>query len=64
VLVPFVLPSMHERYFYLADVLTLILAFYLPRQLWFVPIIVALVLLVRSAVWDFRRHRDKAALAP
>jgi Gpi18-like mannosyltransferase len=97
VLVPFVLPSMHERYFYLADVLTLVLAFYLPRQLWFIPIIVefcslmcyipniffakageetvdfrilaalelvALVLLVRYAVWDFRRHRDKAALAP
>ncbi|WIX85189.1 glycosyltransferase 87 family protein [Amycolatopsis sp. DG1A-15b] len=90
-LVPFVLPSMHERYFYLADVLTLVVAFYLPRQLWYVPIIVefcslmcyipniffakaggepvdfrilaalelgALVLLVRYAVWDFRRHRE------
>ncbi|MFB9682770.1 hypothetical protein [Amycolatopsis plumensis] len=40
ILVPFVLPSMHERYFYLADVLTLVLAFYLPRQLWYLPIIV------------------------
>ncbi|WP_206793157.1 hypothetical protein [Amycolatopsis sp. MtRt-6] len=95
VLVPFVLPSMHERYFYLADVLTLVLAFYLPRQLWYVPIIVefcslmcympniffakpggeavdfrilaalelcALVVLVRYAVWDFRRHRVREPL--
>jgi len=39
ILVPFVLPGMHERYFYLADVLTVVLAFYRPR-LWFVPLIV------------------------
>jgi Gpi18-like mannosyltransferase len=37
--VPFVLPGMHERYFYLADVLTVVLAFYRPR-LWFVPLLV------------------------
>jgi Gpi18-like mannosyltransferase len=36
---PFVLPGMHERYFYLADVLSVVLAFYRPR-LWFVPLIV------------------------
>jgi hypothetical protein len=30
---------MHERYFFLADVLTVVLAFYRPR-LWFVPLIV------------------------
>ncbi|SHN26682.1 hypothetical protein [Cryptosporangium aurantiacum] len=39
ILVPFFLPAMHERYFYLADVLSLVLAFYRPR-LWFVPLIV------------------------
>ena len=39
ILVPFVLPAMHERYFYLADVLTLVLAFYRPR-LWYLPVIV------------------------
>jgi Gpi18-like mannosyltransferase len=39
ILVPFGLPGMHERYFYLADVLTVALAFYLPR-LWFVPLLV------------------------
>lgn len=39
VTVPFLLPSMHERYFYLADLLTLALAFYRPR-LWYLPMIV------------------------
>lgn len=38
--VPFLLPAMHDRYFYLADVLSLVAAFYLPRRLWFVPILV------------------------
>jgi Gpi18-like mannosyltransferase len=32
-MIPFLLPKMHERYFYLMDVLTFILAFYIPR-LW------------------------------
>ncbi|WP_370026960.1 glycosyltransferase 87 family protein [Planotetraspora sp. GP83] len=40
VLVPFLLPSMHERYFYLADVLSVMVAFYLPRRLWYAPIAV------------------------
>lgn len=39
VTVPFLLPSMHERYFYLADLLTVALAFYRPR-LWYLPMIV------------------------
>jgi Gpi18-like mannosyltransferase len=39
VLVPFVLPSMHERYFYLADALTVVAAFYLPRRLWALPVL-------------------------
>jgi Gpi18-like mannosyltransferase len=37
--VPFFLPAMHERYFYLADALTVISAFYLPRRLWALPVV-------------------------
>jgi Gpi18-like mannosyltransferase len=35
-LAPFVLPKMHERYFYPADVLSYVLAFFLPG-LWYIP---------------------------
>jgi Gpi18-like mannosyltransferase len=37
--VPFLLPEMHDRYFYLADVLSLIYAFYFPKY-FYVPIVV------------------------
>ena len=36
-LVPFLLPKMHERYFYPADVFSLVAAFFIP-EIWFVPI--------------------------
>lgn len=36
-LVPFLLPKMHERYFYPADLISLLVAFYMPR-LWFLPV--------------------------
>ncbi|MET7381006.1 hypothetical protein ABZT08_19665 [Streptomyces sp. NPDC005526] len=42
IVVPFLLPSMHERYFYAADVLSVMAAFLLPRQLWYVPVLVQL----------------------
>ena len=38
--VPFFLPQMHERYFYLADVLTIVLAFYV-RRYWVVAAVVS-----------------------
>jgi Gpi18-like mannosyltransferase len=37
-LVPFLLPNMRERYYYLADALSLILAFMLPA-LWYLPVL-------------------------
>jgi Gpi18-like mannosyltransferase len=39
--VPFLLPEIHDRYFYLADVLSLIYAFYFPKY-FYVPIVVQL----------------------
>ena len=41
-IIPFILPKMHERYFYSADVISIIFAFYFPRYL-FVPIIMSLI---------------------
>ena len=38
--VPFFLPAMHERYFYMAEVLTVIVAFYLPMRYWIIPLLV------------------------
>ena len=38
--VPFFLPEMHERYFYLADVLTIVMAFYV-RRYWPVAVVVS-----------------------
>ncbi len=38
ILVPFTLPKMHERYFYLADILSIILVFYQPT-FFFVPVL-------------------------
>lgn len=44
-LVPFFLPRMHERYFFPADVLAIVYAFYSPRR-FFVPLIIGLVSLL------------------
>ena len=40
--VPYVLPKMHDRYFFPADVIAIVLAFYLPRY-WYVPMVVGTV---------------------
>jgi Gpi18-like mannosyltransferase len=40
--VPYLLPKMHERYFFAADVISIIFGFYYPRY-FFVPIIINLV---------------------
>jgi Predicted integral membrane protein len=40
-LLPFILPHMHERYFYLADILSVVFAFYFPKML-YVPVVTVL----------------------
>ena len=46
--IPFLLPEMHERYFYLADVVSIIYAFYFPR-LFYIPVVVQLSSLLSYA---------------
>jgi Gpi18-like mannosyltransferase len=41
-LVPYALPHMHERYFFPADVISIIYAFYFPRR-FYVPIVIGFV---------------------
>ncbi|WHU49485.1 hypothetical protein QNM97_11165 [Gordonia sp. L191] len=40
VIVPFLLPAMHDRYFYMAEVLSVIMAFYLPLRFVIIPILI------------------------
>lgn len=47
-LIPFFLPRMHERYFYLADLLSVVYAFFAPRQ-WYVAVAVVLASLLSYA---------------
>jgi Gpi18-like mannosyltransferase len=53
--IPFLLPEMHERYFYLADVLSIIYAFYFPRY-FYVPIIMQLCSLLSYAPYLLNRQ--------
>ena len=47
---PFVLPKMHERYFFAADVLTIVLAFYVPRLL---PVALVVQVVSLFSYWPF-----------
>ncbi|MGW0038579.1 hypothetical protein [Gordonia sp. NPDC003376] len=40
VLVPFLLPAMHDRYFFTAEVLSVVLAFYLPLRFVIIPVLI------------------------
>ena len=41
-IVPYMLPKMHDRYFFPAEIIAIVLAFYLPRY-WYVPVVVGAV---------------------
>ena len=51
-LTPFFLPKMHDRYFFPADVFSIVLAFYRPR-LWYVPVVVGAASLTAYAHSSF-----------
>ncbi|NDK89366.1 hypothetical protein GYA93_07185 [Gordonia desulfuricans] len=40
VLVPFLLPAMHDRYFFTAEVLSVVLAFYMPLRFVIIPVLI------------------------
>jgi Gpi18-like mannosyltransferase len=52
--VPFVLPQMHERYFYVADLLAIVYALYVPRRFW-VPVVMISVSLFSYFPFLFRQ---------
>ncbi|GHO98435.1 hypothetical protein KSF_084830 [Reticulibacter mediterranei] len=53
--IPFFLPEMHERYFYLADVLSIVYAFYFPRY-FYVPVIMQASSLIAYAPYMLNAH--------
>jgi Gpi18-like mannosyltransferase len=48
VVIPFLLPKMHERYFYMADAFTILYAFYYPRA-FYIPILMQVISLLSYA---------------
>lgn len=61
---PFLLPKMHDRYFFAADMFAILLAFYLPR-LWFVPVFLqmsSLAAYVPIILTSLTGHMDSWAL--
>ncbi len=61
-LTPFVLPNMHDRYFYLSDAISIALAFSLP-ELWFIPILFQLISGLSYSIYLLSASGDNLALA-
>ncbi|MEG0229466.1 MAG: hypothetical protein RR640_02560 [Oscillospiraceae bacterium] len=55
ILIPFILPRMHERYFYLADALSIIFVFFVPKR-FYVAILVNLASLIGYAPYLFKNQ--------
>ncbi len=62
VAMPYILPLMHERYFYLADILIFLLAFYLP-SLWMFPLASQIVSILTYSVFLFPLYDQNQVLA-
>lgn len=54
-MVPYSLPQMHDRYFYPADILSIVYAFYFPRHFW-VPIVTIMASLFTYISYLFDRE--------
>jgi Gpi18-like mannosyltransferase len=61
-LVPFFLPNMHDRYFYLADTLSIVLAFMMP-DMWFVAVLFQLVSGLSYSIYLYSASPDNLVLA-
>jgi Gpi18-like mannosyltransferase len=59
-LLPFLLPKMHDRYFYPTDVLSIVLAFFMP-ELWFIPVLYQIISF--SSISIFLFSADDTAVA-
>lgn len=55
IIVPFLLPKMHERYFFPADVFTIIIAFYISNRYW-LPILMGLISFVSYTPFLFKQE--------
>lgn len=44
-IVPFFLPKMHERYFFPADIIAIVFAFYFPK-FWYTPVVIGMASLL------------------
>jgi len=53
--VPFILPKMHDRYFYPADVFSILLAFFMP-ELWFVAVGYQAISLLAYSIFLFDQN--------
>lgn len=58
-LTPFILPKMHDRYFYPADVFSILLAFYRPRY-WFIAVAYQMISTLAYSVFLFDAPRQVA----
>lgn len=57
ILVPFLLPKMHDRYFYPADVFSIVTAFFLPN-LWFVAVAYQIISSLAYSIFLFDAPRQ------
>ena len=61
-LVPFFLPNMHDRYFYLADTLSIVLAFMMP-EMWFIALLFQMVSGLSYSIYLYSASPDNLVLA-